>query len=78
MTARPKNLDANQLAHCILQEAIGEAPRTEPPAPAPKKNRAAVALGKKGGAKGGAARAQKLTPDERSAIAKKAAAKRWS
>ena len=32
----------------------------------------------RGGKKGGAARAAALTPDQRSAIAKKAAAKRWS
>lgn len=32
----------------------------------------------RGGKKGGAARAAKLTPEERSEIAKKAAAKRWS
>jgi len=31
----------------------------------------------RGGKKGGAARAAKLTPEQRSAIAKKAAAKRW-
>jgi len=31
----------------------------------------------RGGKKGGAARAAKLTPEERSEIAKKAAAKRW-
>jgi hypothetical protein len=37
------------------------------------KNQAAVALGKKGGA----ARAAKLTAEERAAIARKAAAKRW-
>ena len=38
------------------------------------KNPAAVALGKLGGAKGGKARAAKLSPAERKAIAKKAAA----
>jgi hypothetical protein len=32
----------------------------------------------RGGKKGGAARAAKLTPEQRSEIAKKAAAKRWS
>lgn len=32
---------------------------------------------RRGGEKGGAARAAKLTPEERSAIAKKAASKRW-
>jgi hypothetical protein len=41
------------------------------------KNPAAVALGKLGGAKGGKARAQSLTPKRRSVIAKKAAEARW-
>ncbi len=41
------------------------------------KNQAAVALGKLGGAKGGRARAAKLSPAKRTAIAKKAARKRW-
>ena len=38
---------------------------------------AAVELGRKGGLVGGKARAAKLTPEQRSAIAKKAAAARW-
>ena len=38
---------------------------------------AAVALGRKGGLKGGKARAEKLTAEERSEIGKRAAAKRW-
>jgi hypothetical protein len=41
------------------------------------KEPAAVALGRKGGLKGGKARAEKLTPEQRSAIARKAAQKRW-
>lgn len=41
------------------------------------KNPAAVELGKLGGAKGGKARAAKLTPEERSEAARKAAAARW-
>jgi hypothetical protein len=49
-----------------------------PDPPAPEKNPAAVALGKLGGAKGGPARAAALSPAKRKAIAKKAAAKRWS
>jgi hypothetical protein len=44
----------------------------------PKKNPAAVALGKLGGRKGGLARAASLTPRKRKAIAKKAAKARWS
>lgn len=35
------------------------------------------ALGRKGGLKGGKARAEKLTPEERSKIARKAAQARW-
>lgn len=41
------------------------------------KNPHAVALGKLGGAKGGKIRAERLTPEQRKEIAKKAAAKRW-
>jgi len=47
------------------------------PDPNAGKNPAAVALGKLGGAKGGAARAAALSPRKRRAIAKKAAAARW-
>jgi hypothetical protein len=41
------------------------------------KNPAAVELGRLGGLKGGKARAERLTPEERSAIAKNAADTRW-
>jgi hypothetical protein len=41
------------------------------------KNPAAVALGRLGGKKGGKARAAKLSPAKRKAIAKKAALARW-
>jgi len=74
MPTRSSKLDLNQLAKRIVNEATGEAPKTEPP---PAKNEAAVALGKLGGKKGGAARAASLTPAQRSEIAKKAAATRW-
>ncbi len=66
--------DANQAAKHILDQLTGDAPKDEPP---PVKNAAAVALGKLGGMKGGAARAAKLSPKKRTAIAKKAAAARW-
>ena len=67
-------LDLNQLAKSIVDQATGEAlPAEEQPA----KNPAAVALGRLGGIKGGAARAKKLTAQERSEIAKKAAKARW-
>ena len=42
-----------------------------------KKNPHAVALGRKGGKKGGPARAAKLSPEERRESARKAAEARW-
>lgn len=42
------------------------------------KNKAAQELGRLGGLKGGKARAEKLSSEERSAIAKKAAEARWA
>lgn len=41
------------------------------------KNPAAVELGRLGGLKGGKARAEKLTKEQRSEIARKAAKARW-
>jgi hypothetical protein len=67
--------DINQLAFTIIAEATGTA---VPPKPEREKNPAAVALGKLGAAKGGQARAAKLTPEERSAVARKAARARWT
>jgi hypothetical protein len=42
-----------------------------------KKNPAAVALGRKGGKKGGPARAASMTAEERSEAARKAVQARW-
>lgn len=69
---RPR--DANELAHRVFLESIGEAPKTEPPK---AKNPAAVALGRLGGLKGGTARAAAMSPRKRSQIAAKAAKSRW-
>ena len=66
--------DANQMAKHILDQLTGDAPKEQPP---PVKNKAAVALGRLGGKKGGAARAKALTPEQRSEIAKTAAGVRW-
>ncbi|NQT35847.1 MAG: hypothetical protein HQ581_00070 [Planctomycetes bacterium] len=74
---RPR--DANQLAKVIVDEATDEAPdvaEDDPPVD-DGKNPAAVALGRLGGKKGGKARAAKLTKEERSEIARKAARARW-
>jgi hypothetical protein len=63
----------------VVEQAIGEhmdgTPLEDPNA---GKNPAAVALGKLGGAKGGKARAEALSPAKRKAIAEKAAKARWN
>ena len=74
MTKRPKNLDLNQLAKRILDEAVGDEPIETTPE---EKNQAAVEKGRLGGLKGGKSRASSLTTEQRSNIAKIAAAKRW-
>lgn len=67
-------LDLNQLGKSIVDQATGEEQKQPEES---DKNPAAVALGRLGGLKGGAARAKKLTAEERSEIAKKAASARW-
>jgi hypothetical protein len=70
-----RSRDLNQLAASIVGEAVSD----KPIAPTDDgKDPHAVALGRKGGQKGGKARAAKLTPEQRSEIAKKAAAARWA
>jgi hypothetical protein len=68
--------DINQIAFRVVQQATGQIPKEEPVDP--KKNPAAVTLGRLGGLKGGKARADKLTPAKRKEIAKKAAEARWA
>lgn len=75
MPKRSSKLDLSQLAKRIVDEATGAAEKTLPP---PPKNKAAQELGRLGGKKGGKARAEALTPEQRSEIAKKAAQKRWN
>jgi len=67
--------DINETAFAVVQEATGQTP--PPSAPKPHKNRAAVALGRLGGLKGGNARAASLSSERKLEIAKRAAAKRW-
>lgn len=73
MPKRSSKLDMNQLAKRIVDEATGEAPITLPKAELTGKK----ADRRKGGLKGGTARAEKLTPEQRTEIAKIAAAARW-
>jgi hypothetical protein len=67
--------DLNVLAASIVGDATDENPQ---PTPDDGKDPAAVALGRKGGLKGGKARAAKLTAEERSRIARKASQARWA
>lgn len=70
--SRKRPTDLNQLAASIVEDATSDTPD-----PDDGKDPNAVALGRKGGLKGGKARAAKLTAKQRSEIAKKAAAARW-
>jgi hypothetical protein len=72
---RPKAEDQNETAFRVVREATGKDEAA--PAPAREKNPAAVALGRLGGLKGGKARAERLTPEERKTIARQAAQARW-
>lgn len=71
MPKRSSTKDVNQIAKSILDQVTLEAEAQ------PDKNPAAVALGRMGGLIGGKARAAKLTPAKRKAIARKAAKARW-
>lgn len=73
--SRKRPTDPNELARQIVDEATGEAPPFDPDE---GKDPAAVALGRKGGLKGGKARAEKMTPEERSEAARKASQARWA
>ena len=67
-----KRKDTNQIAKFVVDLATGAATP-----PKSTKNLMSVKIGRLGGLKGGKARAEKLTPEQRSLIAKNAACKRW-
>ncbi len=72
--SRPR--DPNELAKLIVDIATADTPdrvRLDD-----GRDAAAVALGRLGGLKGGRARAQALTPEQRRDIATRAAIARWS
>jgi hypothetical protein len=72
--SRKRPRDVNELAKQIADEVAGEVPSFDPD---DGKDPSAVALGRKGGLKGGRARAAKMTPEERSESARRAARARW-
>jgi len=65
-------MDLNTLASRIVKES------TDPAARDDGKDPEAVARGRKGGQKGGRVRAERMTPEERSEAARRAARARWS
>lgn len=69
--------DVAETAFRVMQEAIGEAPKTPPPSERTEKNPEAVKRGRKGGKRGGKARSERLTPEQREEIAQIAAEARW-
>ena len=71
-----KPTDVNSRAAAIVAQSVD--PDDKGDDPYEGKNSAAVELGRLGGRKGGKARAAKLTAEERSKIAKKAATTRWA
>jgi len=72
--ARPQRpADFAQRAKLIIDIATGQAPADPPFKPESVK----AAVGRKGGLKGGKARAKALSPRKRKAIARKAARARW-
>jgi hypothetical protein len=77
MARKKKDHDFAVNAFRVVQEATD--PKTLDPEPelVDGKNPYAVILGRRGGLKGGKARAEKLTPEQRTEIAKKAAMARW-
>jgi hypothetical protein len=64
-------VDLNRLAARIVSES------TDADAHAPGKDPAAVERGRKGGQKGGKTRAERMTPEQRSEAARRAAQARW-
>jgi len=71
--ANPKRpRDPNQRGKLIVEIATGESENDKPTTSSPAER------GREGGRKGGPARAARLTPEERSQAASKAAKARWS
>ena len=67
-SSKDVNVIASQMTEKIIKETEKDA----------GKNPNAVALGRLGGLKGGKARIESMTPEQRKELAQKAARKRWS
>jgi hypothetical protein len=75
MRKRSSSRDVNEMAAKVVDGLLRLGDSSSPKKK--RKNPAAVALGKRGGKKGGPARAAALSGDRRSEIARLAAVSRW-
>lgn len=73
----PTTPDQNQVAYNIVAQATKGPNMSRPPHFAAIVSQVMSEMGRKGGLKGGKARAASLSAAERTAIAKKAALSRW-
>jgi hypothetical protein len=77
-SSKPKRpVDFNSRAFQSVAILTGTTPPEPDSEPEDPVKAAAALLGRRGGLKGGTARAASLTPERRREIAQKAAAKRW-
>ena len=75
-TGKKRPRDPNELAKQLVDEATNEESDSDSEDSEAEESPKAKS-GRKGGLKGGRARAEKLTPEERKEIAEKAARARW-
>lgn len=78
MQERSRKKKTSRDVNVIAANIVAQATSQDIPKTNDGKNAYAVALGRMGGLKGGRVRAEKLTPERRVEIAKKAAQVRWS
>lgn len=76
MAKKKRDHDFAVNAFRVVKEATE--PKEEAPESSIDRHAAAVALGRLGGLKGGKARANKMTPEQRRESARKAARARWN
>jgi hypothetical protein len=79
MSDRPRKRprDFSQAAKMVIDIATGQVEDRPPTAEEQGKSPAAVALGRRGGLKGGKVRAERMTPEQRAEAARLAAEARW-
>jgi len=75
MPKRPRDL--NQLAASLVRDTVEDGPN-EPAPENPDEARRVRENGRLGGLKGGRTRAERLSPERRAEIARKAARARWA